>query len=174
MGKILYSIFNTPSGTRQASWMGITANDYGLKTIVLPQINGKKTLSLIKDSVHADDLLRDEEYFKEINCLLIDYFEGEKVVFNYPLNLRFAGEFKKKVWYATQSIPYGEIRTYQFIAKEIGNPKAFRAIGQALKKNPLPIIIPCHRVIQSNGKSGGFSGGIAFKKTLLRIEKITL
>ncbi|MBI4777413.1 MGMT family protein [Candidatus Desantisbacteria bacterium] len=87
-----------------------------------------------------------------------------------PLDLRFATEFEKKIWESTQSIPYGEVRSYQFIAEKAGSPKAFRAAGQALKKNPFPILIPCHRVIQSNGKSGGFSGGIGFKKTLLRIE----
>lgn len=169
--QIFYSIFNTNSG-----WMGIAANDYGLMTTILPQIDEKKTLSLIKEKSRQNNLVRNEEYFKEIKFSFIDYFEGKKVVFDYPLDLkfrtslRFAGEFEKKIWKATQSIPYGEVRTYQFIAKEIGSPKAFRAVGQALKKNPLPIIIPCHRVIQSNGKLGGFSGGIEFKKKLLRIE----
>lgn len=165
--KSYYSIFNTTCG-----WMGIVANQYGLRTIVLPQINEGKTLSLIKNRFRADDLVRDEEYFKGIIRLLLDYFEGKKVVFNYPLDLRSAGEFEKKVWQATQSIPYGEVRTYQFIAKEIGNPKALRAVGQALKKNPLPIIIPCHRVVQSNGQLGGFSGGVGFKEKLLKIERL--
>ncbi len=165
MGKILYSIFNTTSG-----WMGIAANEYGLIFTVLPQIDKKKALSLIKEKLHQNNLVRDEKYFKEIKTSLIDYFEGKRVVFDYPLDLRLATEFEKKVWRVTQTIPYGQVRTYQFIAREIGHPKAFRAVGQALKKNPLPIIIPCHRVIQSNGKSGGFSGGIEFKEKLLMLE----
>ncbi|MDI6736773.1 MAG: methylated-DNA--[protein]-cysteine S-methyltransferase [bacterium] len=165
MEEILYSIFNTTSG-----WMGIAANKSGLKATVLPQIDGEKALSLIKEKLHQNNLVRDEEYFKKIKTSLIDYFEGKRVVFDYPLDLRFATEFEKNVWKATQTIPYGEVKTYQFIAKAIGNPKALRAVGQALKKNPLPIIIPCHRVIQSNGKSGGFSGGVKFKEKLLRIE----
>ncbi len=166
MEKIFYSIFNTPSG-----WMGIAGNEYGLRTLILPQINEGKALSLVKDRIGADDLVRDKRYFGGIIRLLLDYLEGKRVVFEYPLDMRSATQFEKKVWKVTQSIPYGEIRSYKFIAEEIGNPKAFRAIGQVLKRNPLPIIIPCHRVIQNNGELGGFLGGIEFKKFLLKIER---
>ncbi|MEW6096213.1 MAG: methylated-DNA--[protein]-cysteine S-methyltransferase [bacterium] len=165
MEKIFYCAFNTKCG-----WIGIAANDYGLIAMVLPQTEKGKVLSLIKKRVFKKDLVMDEEYFKEIKNSLIAYCEGKKVTFNYLLDLRFATNFEKNVFKATQSIPYGEARSYQFIAKEVGSPKAFRSVGQALKKNPLPIIIPCHRVIQSNGKLGGFLGGIELKEKLLRIE----
>jgi len=164
--KILYSIFKTKFG-----YMGIAANAYGLTTIILPQRDKEKVLSLIKEKSCKNDLVRNEKYFKGIKSSLINYFEGGKIVFNYSLDIRFATEFERKVWQATQAIPYGEVRSYQFIAERAGSPKAFRAVGQALKKNPLPIIIPCHRVIQSNGKLGGFLGGIELKKILLRIEE---
>lgn len=165
MERILYSILKTKFG-----YMGITANDYGLVGIILPQKDKEKALYLIKEKIYKNNLILDEVYFKEIKCLLIDYFAGKKVVFDYPLDLRFATNFEKKVFDVTCKIPYGEVRSYQFIAQEVGSPKGFRAVGQALKKNPLPIIIPCHRVIQSNGKLGGFLCGIEFKKKLLRIE----
>ncbi len=165
MEKFFYSIFNTKLG-----WMGIVANDYGLMATILPQFDKKMILPLIQKRVNRNNLVLDEEYFKEINFSLINYFEGKKVVFDYPLDIRFTTPFEKKVWEVTQSIPYGEVRNYQFIATEVGSPKAFRAVGQALKKNPLPIIIPCHRIIQSNGKLGGFLGGVELKKTLLMIE----
>ncbi|MDO8494884.1 MAG: MGMT family protein [Deltaproteobacteria bacterium] len=81
--------------------------------------------------------------------------------------------FQQKVWRACQTIPRGEVRSYQWIAKKIGHPKAVRAVGTALAKNPTPIIVPCHRVIRSDGKLGGFSapGGLKRKKELLAQEK---
>jgi methylated-DNA-[protein]-cysteine S-methyltransferase len=77
------------------------------------------------------------------------------------------------VWEITRLIPYGETRSYAWVAEQIGQPRAVRAVGQALGKNPLPIIIPCHRVITSNGKLGGFGGGLEMKKRLLSLEAAT-
>ncbi len=79
--------------------------------------------------------------------------------------------FQRKVWNAVKAIPYGETRSYKWVAKKIGNPKAARAVGQALKRNPLLIIIPCHRVICSDGKLGGFSQGLKKKRELLKLER---
>ena len=79
--------------------------------------------------------------------------------------------FQKKVWEAVKTIPYGETRSYKWVAENIGNPRAARAVGQALKRNPLPGIIPCHRVIRSDGSLGGFSRGLKKKRDLLRAEE---
>lgn len=79
--------------------------------------------------------------------------------------------FAKKVYKAVLNIPLGEVRTYKWIAKKIGNPRACRAVGQVLKNNPYMLIIPCHRVIESSGKIGGYRGGIKMKKRLLDLEK---
>ena len=78
--------------------------------------------------------------------------------------------FQKRVWKAIASIPQGETRSYAWLAKKAGSPKAYRAAAQACGANPLPRIIPCHRVIASDGSIGGFSGGIALKRKLLRLE----
>ncbi len=78
--------------------------------------------------------------------------------------------FQRAVWRVLQTIPYGEVRTYQWVAKKIGRPKAVRAVGNACGANPLPVIIPCHRVIASDGSLGGFSGGLRRKKRLLKRE----
>jgi len=78
--------------------------------------------------------------------------------------------FQKKVYRATLSIPRGEVRSYKWIASRIRKPRAYRAVGYALKKNPYAIIIPCHRVIKSDGSIGGYSGGVGKKKELLRKE----
>lgn len=80
-------------------------------------------------------------------------------------------QFEKKVYRAALSIPLGEVRTYKWVAKKIGSPRAYRAVGQALKHNPFPLIIPCHRVVESGGKSGGYALGVRKKKILLALEK---
>jgi len=84
--------------------------------------------------------------------------------------MRYYTTFQQAVWRAAMAIPYGETRSYSWIAKRIKNPKAGRAVGQALGVNPIPIIIPCHRVIDATGGLGGFSGGLGMKKRLLALE----
>jgi methylated-DNA-[protein]-cysteine S-methyltransferase len=98
-----------------------------------------------------------------------DYFGGKRKSFDIPLD--FAGtEFQKKVWSALLKIPYGEIRSYGDIARQVGNPKAVRAVGGAANRNPIAIIAPCHRVLGSSGDLTGFAGGLAAKTCLLALE----
>jgi len=100
---------------------------------------------------------------------LAAYFIGARKTF--ALDLDFDGtDFQKKVWNALLAIPFGETRTYAEIARQIGKPKAVRAVGAANGRNPISIIAPCHRVIGSNGKLTGFAGGLKAKETLLRLE----
>ncbi len=87
------------------------------------------------------------------------------------MDLSIGTKFQRKVWGKVSEIPYGELRSYKWIADEIGNPNAVRAVGNAVGRNPVPPIIPCHRVIRSDGNLGGFSSGIALKKWLLKSEK---
>lgn len=100
------------------------------------------------------------------------YFKGELLEFNYPVNIQNISEFDKKVLELICQIPYGHIVTYNWIAKRLNTSP--RAVGQALKRNPLPIIIPCHRVIKSDGTLGGYNLGIETKKWLIEHEKSTL
>lgn len=103
------------------------------------------------------------------------YFRGEKVDFaKFNLDLSSATPFQRKVWEAARLIPYGETRSYRWISVQIGQPKAVRAVGQALGRNPLPVIIPCHRVIAGDGRLCGFSCGLEMKRALLRLEKATI
>lgn len=101
---------------------------------------------------------------------LEEYFAGKRKVFAVPLDLR-GTEFQKKVWGALREIPYGETRSYKEIAEKIGNPKASRAVGMANHWNPIGIVVPCHRVVGTNGKLTGYAGGIPMKKALLELEK---
>lgn len=98
-----------------------------------------------------------------------EYFAGTRTHFDLPLEAR-GSEFEKRVWRALAKIPYGKTRSYLDLAKAIGSPKACRAVGAANSKNPLPIVVPCHRVIGANGKLTGFAGGLERKATLLAHE----
>jgi len=101
------------------------------------------------------------------------YFRGEPVDFrDVPLDLTGCTDFQRAVYEATRRIPYGKVATYGQIAKAIGRPNAQRAVGQALGKNPIGIVIPCHRVVASDGGLGGFTGGLHWKRKLLRHEGV--
>lgn len=102
------------------------------------------------------------------------YFEGRTRVFDQDIVFHSGTEFEQKVWLALKEIPYGETRTYKWLAERVGHPKAVRAVGRALSKNPIPIVLPCHRIIESDGSLGGYSGGIAVKRRLLDLEYYAL
>ena len=98
------------------------------------------------------------------------YASGKRVTFDDKLDLANATPFQQAVWEATRAIPYGETHSYEWIARRIGKPKAARAVGQALNRNPFPIIVPCHRVIGKSGGLTGFSCGLDVKRRLLELE----
>ncbi len=112
----------------------------------------------------------DNAGFKEAADQLAAYFKGELKAFNLAMDLK-GTPFQKQVWEELARIPYGETISYGQLADRVGNPKAARAVGMANKKNPIPIIIPCHRVIGKNGRLTGFGGGIDIKAKLLELEK---
>lgn len=100
-----------------------------------------------------------------------EYLAGKRKIFDVPLTLQ-GTPFQQKVWRALLDIPYGTTVSYKDIAAKIGNDKAYRAVGMANNQNPIPILVPCHRVIGSNGKLVGYAGGLATKHRLLKIESI--
>ena len=108
--------------------------------------------------------------FKDLMERLKVYFSGHRTTFRDKLDFPRATHFQREVWEITRLIPYGETRSYAWVAERIKKPRAVRAVGQALGKNPLPIIVPCHRVVASDGKLGGFSGGVEMKRYLLSLE----
>ena len=124
----------------------------------------------VNKKVENDITKKDTLVLKETEKQLEEYFKGKRKTFDVPLNPK-GPNFMKKVWTALQNIPYGEVKTYQQIAEEVENPKAARAVGMANHRNPIPIIIPCHRVIGSNGKLVGYALGMDIKKFLLDWEK---
>ncbi len=114
--------------------------------------------------------IADSTPFGDLPQRLKSYLEGERVSFDDELDLADTSPFRRVVWEATRAIPYGETRSYGEVARRIGKPGASRAVGQALAKNPLPIVVPCHRVIGKDGDLTGFEGGLELKKSLLQIE----
>ena len=110
------------------------------------------------------------EVLKDAFEQLEEYLEGKRKEFNLPLNPK-GTSFQQKVWSCLYKIPYGETRSYKDVAEQIGDVNAVRAVGNANNKNPIPIFIPCHRVIGTNGDLVGYAGGLDLKQKLLQIEK---
>ena len=114
--------------------------------------------------------LRETALIKAAAEQLREYFDGSRKNFDLPLSVG-GTEFQKSVWTALQSIPFGETRSYKQMAAQVGNVKAVRAVGMANNRNPLAIIIPCHRVIGADGSLVGYAGGLSVKQYLLDLEK---
>jgi methylated-DNA-[protein]-cysteine S-methyltransferase len=159
-------VFRTALG-----WAGVAATDQGISRIVLPKKDKAAVLRELGDEkIDGISGPAASPLLTKAVKLLTRYFSGESVSFDVPLDLRYYTPFQQAVWKAAAAIPSGETQSYAWIAKRIRNPKATRAVGQALGANPVPVIIPCHRVISAAGTMGGFSGGIGMKKKLLDLE----
>jgi methylated-DNA-[protein]-cysteine S-methyltransferase len=128
-----------------------------------------KNLSGI-DFVRPDRIMGKGKAPAPIRKELKDFFEHGIAEFTHKVVFTKGTDFEKKVWLTLKEIPFGETRTYKWLAEKLGKPNASRAVGQALSKNPLPIVLPCHRVIESDGSLGGYSGGVDIKRRLLEIE----
>ena len=162
--KLVYTVFNTSLG-----WVAILASKAGLLRVTLPQTTRKGAVDLlgekVKDAVFSPDSFADiVERFKA-------YYSGQKVEFSDTLDFADATPFQRQVWEATRCISCGETQSYGWVAKQIGKPLSARAVGHALGQNPFSIVVPCHRVIGSNGSLTGFGGGLEMKRNLLQLEK---
>ena len=127
--------------------------------------------ALLAISTHHvyEGICQETTLIKEAHQQLSEYLKGERKSFDLPLRMK-GTDFQQRVWNALLGIPYGETRSYKQIAEAIGNPKAVRAVGMANNRNPLLIVVPCHRVIGADGKLVGYGAGIEKKEFLLRLE----
>jgi len=162
-GELEYITFNTNMG-----WIGVVGSAKGLLRTTLPQRSAQEAHQLLGDSVNYATW--SPHLFDDLTERLRGYFGGHKAAFPDRLDLSGATSFQREVWEITSLIPYGETRSYAWVAEQIKKPKAMRAVGQALARNPLPVIVPCHRVLNIDGKLGGYSGGVEMKKHLLFLE----
>jgi len=140
------------------------------KVMIAEKENYITNLSFHDEKIPPDAIIKETGLLKEANEQLKNYLLGKRKEFLLPL-APTGTEFMLSVWEALRHIPYGETRNYKDIALSISNPKAARAVGRANNKNPIPIFIPCHRVIGANGKLVGYLGGLQIKEHLLQLEK---
>ncbi|MCX6007802.1 MAG: methylated-DNA--[protein]-cysteine S-methyltransferase [Chloroflexi bacterium] len=143
--------------------VSILCSARGICHLTLPGFDGHKQTPIPDNELTGQR----PAYLPDLEEELKAYFRGTRVAFDFPLDLAGAPEFCLKVWNTVKNIPYGEVRSYGWVARELGRPAAARAVGQALARNPVPVIIPCHRVIHSNGTPGGFAGRMSFVETKL-------
>ena len=164
---LYYRIFETPLG-----WMGMLASHKGIRRTTLPQPSPDDCLALLENEVDA--ATPREDGFEGLASKLVSYFLGEPVAFDRePVDVDDAPAFLRAAWSACRSIPRGETRSYKWLAAKAGRPRASRAAGQSMARNRLPIIIPCHRVIASDGSLGGFGRGssrLDLKRRFLELE----
>ena len=159
-----YHVFKTKEG-----WVATLGSANGLVSIALPRSSAQAALDSLCGGI--EQAAASPERFRDLAKRLQDYFSGHKVSFPDELDLSSATPFQQAVWQAARQIPYGETRSYGWLAEKAGRPGAARAVGQALSRNPLPVIVPCHRVIAGDGSLGGFSDGLEMKRRLLRLEE---
>lgn len=151
-------------------WMGISETAKGIDSVVLSKPSRKAVeadLRIEKDESIADG---GSPNLKAARKQLIDYLKGKRSSFDMPLDVSRGTSFQRRVWQALQRVPYGTLRSYQWIATKVGGPRYARAVGNAVGANPLPIVIPCHRIVARDGTLGGFSCGLPVKRKLLSLE----
>lgn len=152
-----YTYVDTPVGT-----LLLAGNDHGLQLISFQCGKGSRA--------PEPDWLESPSFFRGVTRQLAEYFRGKRITFELKLAPR-GTPFQLAVWNALVRIPYGRTRSYADIAKTIGRPRAVRAVGTANGSNPLPIVVPCHRVIGKDGSLVGYGGGLKIKQALLALER---
>ena len=163
---IYYTTLQTPVGKLYAG-----ATHKGICCIALSESSWTSFLEYVGERFSIN-LSKDDSRLQRMKEDLINYFNGNKRSFGIPIDLFTLTSFQKKVLDSTGKISYGTVKSYRDIAVSAGSPRASRAVGNALGKNPVPIVIPCHRVVKNDGSIGGFTGGLDKKRFLLKLEGV--
>ncbi len=150
--------------------VGFVAGGRGLKRVYLPE----KSAAALRRTIQRDYPAADESpaLLPGFTRQLQQYFDGDQVTFDVPLDCADANAFEARVWRACRKVQYGRTATYKDLAARVGKPNAARAVGNAMGRNRFPIVVPCHRILRSDGALGGYSGplGLPFKQRLLTLE----
>lgn len=153
--------------------MWIAATTQGVCMLQFAEHTPFEIEELLREAQSEAWIIRDKQALAHITSELRDYFQRRREQFSFALDWRFVPTgFKREVLRLVSKIPYGQVYTYGEIAERLGQPKAVRAVGQALAANPIPIVVPCHRVVAAGGKLGGFSAGANIKRKLLELEGV--
>jgi len=166
--KIYYNTFKSPVGE-----ILVTRTEKGLNFVSFPKSTWEKFLSALSKDKNIS-LLKDEKKFSALKKDLKMYFSGKKANFKEKLDLKGGTAFQKRVWEAMLRMPFGQTRSYGWLAQQVGGKNKARAVGTACGANPIPIIVPCHRVIREDGSLGGYGGGLGMKRKLLEIEGVKI
>ena len=168
-------IFYTYTSLNGFKKIGVAINHLGLCSISLSLPSRESFVQFLKNKFLGLQLIEDLQLVTPIINQLYEYLHKQRQNFEMPINWHIINSpFQKLVLKETANIPYGHVMTYGQLAMRIGKPKAVRAVGGALGRNPFPIVVPCHRVVAANGSLGGFTGGLDLKKHLLSIENVSL
>ncbi|MBL01282.1 MAG: hypothetical protein CL774_02175 [Chloroflexi bacterium] len=158
-----YKVFDTSLG-----WIGIISSSKGLVKSCLPKKNYTEVMEFIKSQEFSPNKT---ENLNELSKMVIEYFDGKKInLTSIEIDYQNKGSLIE-FWKTCRKIPFGETRSYKWLAENSKKNKAYRYAGLSMSKNPLPLFIPCHRVISSDGNIGGFQGGNIMKKKLIELEK---
>lgn len=146
------------------------ATDEGICYIGTPHAPFSELEEMVSKQIKDAVFIEDDSVFEQCEQELREYYTGERHEFTVPLAL-WGTDFQRQVWEVLQQIPYGQTLSYLEVAEKMRNPRAVRAVGGAIGKNPLLVIVPCHRVITKDGKLGGFRAGLQMKMSLLELEQ---
>ena len=163
------TIFKTKWG-----WIGLAATGRGVCAVVLPKPTRRAVERELRGVSANGTGGAAARSLKAAREAVTAYLAGKAHTFDLPLDLGGQTRFRVKVWEALRRIPYGRVRSYGWVARKIGKPQAARAVGAACGANPVPLLIPCHRVVAGDGSLGGFSGGLSNKKRLLKLEGLMI
>ena len=163
--RITTCVFHTPWG-----WMGMSETTKGINAVVLPKASRLAVLSEL-GFLSVERLEgRTSPRLREAQAQLIGYLAGTRRSFDLPLDLSRGTSFQQRVWRTLRRISFGRLRSYQWVAVRVGGRQYARAVGNAVGANPMPIVIPCHRIVAQDASLGGFSGGLPTKRKLLTLE----
>ena len=162
---VSYTVFQNPTGLT-----GLVTSSEGLIRLI-NKLADENAIEKHLTQLTNGNISKKPSHFKDLIKQFSLYFDGKLNKFDHPLDLRLGTPFQQKVWKKLLTIPHGKTRSYKWLAQAIKNPQASRAVGNANGKNPLSIIIPCHRVVKLNGDMGGYTGGVSLKHFLLKLEQ---
>lgn len=151
-------------------WMGVSETEKGIDAVVLSKASRKAVEADLRMGQDASIADVGSPKLRAVRKQLTDYLAGKRSSFDMPLDVSRGTRFQRHVWRVLQRVPYGTLRSYQWIATQVGGPRYARAVGNAVGANPLPIVIPCHRIVARDGTLGGFSCGLPVKRKLLALE----
>jgi methylated-DNA-[protein]-cysteine S-methyltransferase len=149
---------------------GVAGTDRGLARVTWEPVDEEAFVADLEERFPGAPVVPDPEGLEAVERQLLEYLMGDRKTFDLPVDLEGTSAFDRRVLRAASELGFGEVVPYGELARRIGRPRAARAVGGALGRNPVPVVVPCHRIVRSDGGLGGYGSGIEYKERLLRIE----